>query len=438
MNYTTEIRAAVTNPERMESLYQGAVLHGEQTDFTEAVLAGYQEAPDNLLLASWYYRLQSVPAESMASSSRAGVWKLAVPLALLSGLLLGLLTQIDDLFLDHIPYILLFWSLIVACVAILFLALAAKSHYRQAILSIGLLVIAGLYVWLIAPTQVPWYSDNYLDQMVIHLPLLAWIGLGFTLLGLRSLNRDRFGFLIKSLETMITAGLYLIAGVAFGVITMGMLQALSIELPEKWMLFLAGAGFGLLPIIALASIYDPRIPPGDQDFSQGLSKFIANMMRLLLPLTLLVLGIYVLIIPFNFLKPFSNRDVLIVYNVMLFAIMGLLLGAIPILPEDLTARLKTWLRWGILAVAALAILVSLYALSAILWRTFTGTLTMNRLVVIGWNLINTTILGVLFLRVWKKGENGWVKAAQAVYSRSMPAYVFWTLIVIFVIPLLFR
>ena len=162
------------------------------------------------------------------------------------------------------------------------------------------------------------------------------------------------------------------------------------------------------------------------------------MMRLLLPLTLLVLGIYVVIIPFNFLKPFSNRDVLIVYNVMLFAIMGLLLGAIPILPEDLASRLKTWLRWGILAVAALAILVSLYALSAILWRTFTGTLTMNRLVVIGWNLINTTILGVLFLRVWKKGENGWVKAAQAVYSRSMLAYVVWTLFVIFAIPLLFR
>ena len=108
-----------------------------------------------------------------------------------------------------------------------------------------------------------------------------------------------------------------------------MLSALSIELPERWMLFLAGGGFGLISIIALATIYDPRFPPGEQDFSQGLSKFIANMMRLLLPLTLLVLVIYVLIIPFNFLEPFNNRDVLIVYNIMLFAIMGLLLGATP-------------------------------------------------------------------------------------------------------------
>jgi hypothetical protein len=437
--YSDDILAASADPSRLESLYQAAVQRGEQTAFNAALLACYQEAPDNLLFAAWYYRLLGAPAERQPAPARTGLWLLAVPLALLSGLLIGLIASANDIFLQHIPYVVLLWAPIAASVAILFLALAAKSYYRQAILAIGLLVIAVIYVLLISPTQTVLYGKHYLDQMAIHLPLLAWIALGFTLLGLRALVKDRFSFLIKSIEVAITAGLYLIAGVAFGVITMGMLQALSIELPEKWMLFLAGGGFGLIPILAIASIYDPRLRPSEQDFSQGLSKFIAFMMRLLLPLTLLVLAVYVvLLIPFNFLGPFLNRDALIVFNIMLFAVVGLLLGAMPIFSNDLTPRLKTWLRYGILAVAGLAILVSLYAFAAILYRTFNDTLTLNRLVIIGWNLINTTILGFLFYQVWRKGQAGWVEAAQVVYSRAIPAYVVWTLCVIFIIPLIFR
>jgi hypothetical protein len=436
--YSDEILAASTNPARLESLYQEAVQRGGMNDFKAALLASYQEAPDNLLFAAWYYRLQNAPVESRPAPARAGLWLLAIPLALLSGLLIGLIASANDIFLQHIPYVVLLWAPIAASVAIVFLALAAKSYYRNAILAIGLLVVAVIYVLLIAPTQTVLYGQHYLNQMAIHLPLLAWIALGFTLLGLRSLVKDRFSFLIKSIEIAITAGLYLIAGMAFGSITVGMLSALSIELPEKWLLFLAGGGFGLIPILAIASIYDPRLSPSEQDFSQGLSKFIANMMRLLLPLTLLVLAVYAVLIPFNFMEPFRNRDVLIVYNIMLFAVIGLLLGAIPILPDELAPRLKTWLRYGVLAVTGLAILVSLYAFAAILYRTFNDNLTLNRTVIIGWNLINTTILGFLFYQVWRKGQAGWVEAAQTVYSRAIAAYVVWTLCVIFVVPLIFR
>ena len=439
MKYLDHLRQASADPQRLEALYQTANQAGETVEFTQDLQACYQEAPDNLLFAAWYYRLQNVPPKPQAHPARGALWTLAVPLAILSGLIVGALAAwVDRSFLDHIPYVILFWAPVAASLAIVFLALAAKNQYRRAILSIGLLAIAALYVLFIAPTLPQWYYTPYLDQMAIHLPLLAWIAIGLALLGLRSIIPDRFAFLIKSIEIAITAGLYLIAGVAFGLITMGMLQALSIELPEKWMLFLAGGGFGLIPIIAVASVYDPRQPPSEQDFSQGLSKFIANMMRLLLPLTLIVLVIYVILIPFNFLQPYQNRDVLIVYNIMLFAVMGLLLGAIPILPGDLSPKLKSTLRAGIMAVAGLAVVVSLYALSAILYRTFSDALTMNRLIIIGWNLINTVILGFLFYKVWRKGSESWVQGAQTVFSRSMLAYVIWDLFVIFAIPLIFR
>ncbi len=108
-------------------------------------------------------------------------------------------------FIDHLPYFAFLWAPAAAAVAILFLAAVAKKGYRRAILCIGLLAIAALYVLLIAPTQRTWYAIPYLDQMAIHLPLLAWIALGLTLLGLRSLIKDRFSFLIKSLEAILSS-----------------------------------------------------------------------------------------------------------------------------------------------------------------------------------------------------------------------------------------
>ncbi len=330
-----------------------------------------------------------------------------------------------------------------AAIAILFFVVTAartpeaKSRLIMGIGMIVLMAAAVAFVVLVAPRLVQWYSENYLNQMLIHLPLLAWIAIGFTLLGLRSLVKDRFGFLIKSIETLIVAGLYLIAGVVFGMITMGLLATLSIQLPENWMFFLAGAGIGLIPIIALVTIYDPRLKPSEQDFNQGLSKFTATMLRLFLPLTLVVLVIYVAIIPFNFLEPFNNRDVLIVYNLMLFAVMALLLGATPMLSADLSPNMRDILRKGMIAAAVLAIVVSLYAFAAILYRTFDNGITLNRLVIIGWNLVNTTVLAFLAFHIYKGGKDGWIERAQAVFSRGTVAYVVWTLAVIFVVPLLF-
>lgn len=443
MNYLNEIQSLRSDPQGLETLYQQATGRNEAADFKAAAQAAYQQTPEDLLLAAWHYRLERQPAALAHAPGRAALWLLALPLAALTGLAIGWMASNLEVFLDHLPYFLLFWSPVAACLAIVFLVLAARrANPAQTpwapTLAGGLLILAAAYVWLIAPTQADWYAKAYLDQMAIHLPLLAWIALGLTLLGLRSLAADRFAFLIKSIEVVITAGLYLAAGVAFGLITFGMLSALSIQLPERWMLFLMGGGFGLLPLIALVSIYDPRLAPSRQDFSQGLSKFVANMMRLLLPLTLVVLAIYIVLIPFNFMEPFRNRDVLIVYNIMLFAIMGLLLGATPLLPDELAPSMKSTLRAGFLAVGGLALLVSLYALAAILYRTFNDALTMNRLIIIGWNLINIAILGLLTGQVWRKGRDGWIPAAQAVLSKATVPYVIWTLFVIFAIPLLFR
>ena len=59
---------------------------------------------------------------------------------------------------------------------------------------------------------------------------------------------------------------------------------------------IAGGG-GLIPVLAVAVIYDPLVEPKEQSFDEGLSKLIALLMRLLLPLSLLVLVIYLSRVP---------------------------------------------------------------------------------------------------------------------------------------------
>jgi hypothetical protein len=161
-------------------------------------------------------------------------------------------------------------------------------------------------------------------------------------------------------------------------------------------------------------------------------------MRLFLPLTLGVLVIYLFVIPFNFWEPFNNRNVLIVYNLMLFAVMGLLLGATPIRSDDLSPQLQKWLRTGILAVAILSAVVSIYALSATLYRTIDGGVTINRLTILGWNSINIAILLALIMKQLKNRQERWITSLQTVFSLGTNAYWIWSIFLLLAIPWLFR
>lgn len=437
MSYDVRIQAVQSDPQQLEQLFQAARRSDQVEDFQAAVQALHEATPENVLLTAWVYRLQSL-AEEIGKPRRSINWGAAVPLSILTGLVLWALSSESFMVRGNVPQVFLWWSPIAAFSALIFMAVTAKrGATRTLALGLGLLAVAAYAVLLVPAFRAEWGSEQYVILAAIHIPLLCWTALGLYVLGFRSSASDRFAFLIKSLEVLIVAGLYLGAGVAFGGITVGMFAALGITLPEVVARLIMAGGFGLLPVLALATIYDPQVAPAAQDFEQGLSKFIATMMRLLLPLTLGVLAIYVLVIPFNFFAPFGSRDLLIVYNAMLFAIIGLLMGATPITGTELSPELQRALRLGIILVAALAVLVSAYALSAVVYRTFQGYLTPNRLTVIGWNTINIGILLAMLVTQVRKGFEGWIERLQAVFSRATNAYAVWGLFLLVALPILF-
>lgn len=420
------------DPRTLEEMYRAARHRGEADAFAAAMASRYHSAPDNPLYAAWHYRLQARPLDDETEEGHIA-WRTALPLALLAGMLFALLADSRFTFADGAPYLLLFWSPIVAVLVYLFLVLENPAYRQRALPAIGGVVAVGVYIFALSLWGV---GESYHILMVFHLPLLAWIGVGLGILGWASSARERFAALIKTLEIGITAGVFGGGVAAFAIITVGLFTALGLDMPEWAMQALFAGGAGLVPVIAVAVAFQPKRPVLEQRFEQGLGRLVPILMRLLLPLTLLVLVVYLCFIPFNFMGPFRQRELLIVYNVMLFAVMVLLVGATPVHASDLPAPYQSWLRMAILAVAGLSVVISLYALAAVVYRTWLGGLTPNRLTVIGWNTINIGLLIALLYRQWREGRPQWIPSLQHVASIALVIYGGWELFLVLAIPLL--
>lgn len=444
MSYHDTIGNFAENPEELEQLYQNAVKTGETDAFRQAIDAGHATAPDNLLYAAWFYRLQ-VSAER--AKNFAVAWGWAVPLALLNALLFWWLS--DEQYMvtvqrfqgrssDYIPFIVLLAGPLCTVFILTYLFAVSRKQLRLAVILVITVIASVAYVLLIYPQLgIRPFQEQYLNLMAIHLPLLCWAAIGVYVIYKHRDPVNRFSFLIKSLEVLVTGGLFIIAGALFTGITVGLFAALDIDFPVSMQRLFIGGGIGLIAVIAVAIIYNPRVPPADQSFDEGLSKLVALLMRILLPLTLIVLLVYLIFIPFNFSAPFDNRDVLIIYNAMLFAIVVLLVGATPVNKADLSPAVARWVRRGIITVAALALLVSVYALAAIIYRTALDRMTPNRLTFIGWNVINIGLLCLILLLQLRAKEGNWLDGMYRAFSYGTVAYVVWTIIGIVALPWLF-
>lgn len=444
MSYHETIESLAENPEQLEHLYQEALKAGEADAFRQAIEAHYQARPDNLLYAAWFHRLCRQPAQPQRP---AVAWPWVIPLSLCNGLLFWALSA--DRFTLKVTHVqhgeygfmpaLVLWATPLAAIFVLIYLAGVGRRRWWLVPPVGVGLIAAVsYVLLTYPRMGPRpFREQYLTLMALHLPLLSWAGVGVFLTLGRHDPLHRFSFLLKSLEVFVVGGLLIGAGSLFIAITNGLFMALDIELPEVVKRLLFAGGGGLIPVLATAVTYDPRMPPGQQAFGEGLSKLLALLLRLLLPLTGLVLIAYLAFVPFNFRAPFDNREVLISHNAMLFAVVALLVGVTPRSTDDVLPGLARWLRRGIVALAALALLVGLHALAAMLYRTALDGLTPNRLTFIGWNIINIGLLSLVLGSQVRAREGQWIPALHRAYRVGTVAYACWALAMLLLLPWLF-
>jgi len=319
-----------------------------------------------------------------------------------------------------------------------YFTLVAKKNWLITAVATTLPLLAAAYVYFTYRQMgIRPFQDQYLILMLIHLPVLAWVSVGLFFLAKHRDATNRLRFLLKSAEVIVVGGIFTGVLGAFLGITIGLFNALNVEFSEDLLRFLFGGGLGLIVVITPTIIYNPNLAPDEQLFFQGFYQLISAVMQVLLPLTFLVLLIYIGFIPANFRAPFDNRDVLITYNVMLFAVVGLLVGATILRPAESSPDRDRWLRRLIIGVTILTLVVSLYALSAIIFRTINDRLTPNRLAFIGWNIINIGLLTLLLILQNRAKAGQWLAGLYQAFSVGTAVYAIWIVVLVLALPWLF-
>jgi hypothetical protein len=444
------VQAAAGDPARLETLFQSARAAGVAQGFAAAIESAYAEEPANLLYGAWHYRLLRTPAAATPPSEgqiseRAGwQWRVAIPLSILLGFLFWMLSSPGLTLRDgNIPAFVLLAPPLAATFLLGFLAFGERAHIVRAVALTALLIALTVYVNVITPLNGSGYENvasDYQTLAIIHLPVVAWGLVGLSLLGLRFSSTSVFAFLTKSIEAVGTGGVFAIAGGMFVVVTVILFQTLGITLEDPALRLLLAGGAGLIPLIAVSAVYDVSLPPERQEFRRGFGKILAVLMQALLALSLIVMLIYIVLIPFSLSQsssPFSDRETLIAYNVVLLGVMGVLLGVTPFASGDLAPGVQRLVRGGIILLAVMVVGVSVYALAAVLYRTTQDTLTMNRLTIIGWNVINIAILILLLIRQALSGRANWIAALHGTFRWAAILYLAWALFVLVASPLIF-
>lgn len=437
MTLKQDIKAASGDPAALESLYRRSNAEGNEAEFRAALQQCEEEQPGDLLFEAWAHRLELPVKSAEDDKVHDRHWWTIIGVSVLLGMVTTLLArgkppvpfpgEADVLFWVG-------WGPLVALGLLAYLAWAQRSterltRYAAAAVTI---IAAALYVGLTIGDR----TDDAAFLASMHLLFVSWAIVGVSLcLGYRNPAGQSFSFLVKSVETVLTGGIFFGAGLIFVGLTYGIFAVLGIELPEEDLQLVAAWAVGAVPLLAIGSVYNPAASPAAQDWHSGLTRTLRILARLMLPLALGVLLVYVLwFIPVYFWKAFEEREVLIVYNATILAIMVLLTVVVSGPVEARTARQTSLFRYAVLGLGGLTLILNVYALAAVFSRTLEAGLTPNRYAVIGWNVTTLLILALVGFRLWKGRGQPWMPVLRESIGLLATLAAVWAVSLLIVLP----
>lgn len=405
-----DIEAASGEPADLERLYESSKAEGNEAAFREALRQCEEEHPGNVLFEAWAHRLDLPGKREEERDGDDRHWWTIIGASVLLGVVSVLLAGGQPpVPLPDVGHTLFWvgWGPLVALGLLAYLAWAHRSTKNLTRYAGAAVVVlsASLYLGLTIGAR----TGDVAFLGALHLPFVSWAAVGAALcFGYPKPARQSYSYLVKSVETVLTGVLFFGAGLGFVGITYGIFAVLGIELPEQNLRVVAAWAVGAIPLLALGSAYDATVPPAAQDWQAGLTRTLRILTRLLLPLALGVLFVYVLwFIPVYFQKPFEEREVLIVYNVTILAIMVLLTLVVSGPADVQSVRWRTLFRYAVLGLGGLTLILNVYALAAVAGRTLDSGLTPNRVAVIGWNVTTLLILAAGGGRLWRERRRPW-------------------------------
>lgn len=285
----------------------------------------------------------------------------------------------------------------------------------------GILIITGLYINLL-PTGT---SDSIILAQ-LHVPLMLWcfFGLTFVQLDYRSLA-GRMNFIRFSGELVIMTGLILLAGGVLTVVTMGLFSVIGMSIEQIYADFIAVPGAVAAPVIAWYLI---RTYPGIT------SKIAPVIARVFTPVVLITLTVYLVSLLFSKNSILENREMLIVFNVMLLGVLTLIIFSVSEITREATGKNTLMI---LLLLSAIAIIINSIALAAIVTRVLDG-LTPNRTVVLITNILVFINLILITVKLYQaRFKDASPEIIEKSVAKYLTVYAAWTVIAIFIVPVVF-
>jgi len=408
-----EIIDNINNPENLEKLYRNN---------KQAFIKSFEEISDDYnsdLVRFWKIRLASEKEPAFKGFLKSDLL-VVISLSLITGLLVKLpeiFSQIQSEF---------FYTRDLAIIVFNGLILYTFWQNRlfkgkPLLIYSSIIVLLTLFLNFLPNTQ----SDSVMLSM-IHVPLFLWclFGLSFVSFDYKNIQR-RIEFIRFNGELIIMTGLILIAGGLLTLITIQLFSVIKMNIENFYLHYIAVFGSVAAPIV---SSYLIKLYP---NLTNRIAPVIA---RVFSPLVLITLAVYLVSLIFSKNKILEDRDLLILLNIMLLAVMAIIVFSVSELDKSKEKNINVLI---LILLAALAIVVNSIALIAIISRVTMG-LTPNRTVV----LISNILIFINLILITKNLFESYIKnepldSVESTVAKYLNIYFYWTIIVIFVLPFVF-
>ena len=414
MNIHQQIIDNLHSPEELEKIYREH--KREFSDFFKNNKGNY----DSELYRFWQVRLA---AET--SHSRHKALKSDIIFLMLVSLFSGLLLKLPDFFaqLDKNSFYLRNLSLILFNALILYAFWQHKLFKRHEMLIYSISIVAlAIYVNLL-----PVDKSDAVRLALLHVPVLLWYLFGWVLVSFDRNNLNKIiGYIRYSGEYLVMTGLILIGGALLTALTINMFSAIGMNIENFWMEYVVIFGGAAVPVVSAFLIHI---------YPDVTGKITPVLGRIFSPLALVTLAVYLVFLLMGNSNIMKDRNLLMVLNIVLFAVLVLVVFSISEIDQS---KKKNAGVFVLFLLTLLAILVNVVALIAIVSRLFNG-FTPNRTVVLGFNVlifINLILLLPKLFRSFSHPEM--LEEVEQSVARYLNVYFLWTLMVVFVLPVLFR
>jgi len=410
----SEILNNLDNPKQLEKIYRD-----DKSNFKKEFNQIYPGHQDNASLAFWNERLNYESTKPSWGS------KNEVRVVILIALIAGLIANIPNLTgIDKERFLSRNISFIIFPLLSAYFIWKQKLAFKQYLIPLLAIIIAAVYINLL-PTNT---ESSSITLTFIHMPIFLWAILGYSFVGsnLQS-SENRIHFLRYNGDLVVMSGIILLSTMLFSAITIGLFSLIDIAIEKFYTQNILIWGLAAIPIVATYLI---------QNNVQLINKVSPIIAKIFTPLVFVNLFIYLSAMVYTKKYPYQDRNLLLLFNVLLMGVMALILFSIAEAGKASKNKFNLVLLFGL---SLLTIIVNFIAVSAIVYRINEFGFSPNRIAVLGGNLlifINLILVSYkLFLTSF---QNGSIEEIEETIARYLPVYAIWTGLIAFLIPIIFQ